>query len=147
MLVIGATDRPEVNKAISSRAEELSIPCNIVDQPALCSFIVPAQVRRGDVSVAISTGGVSPRLSRYLKRVVAKAVEPLHGELAAYLGGIRRRLWTELPQIERRSAFWEALFTVDPAETIRKEGWEVFRQRAETLITLQKQNLESDAKQ
>ena len=146
MLVIGATDNPEVNRAIYRRASELTIPCNIVDQPDLCSFIVPAQVRRGDLSVAISTGGVSPRLSRYLKKVIAGVVEPVHGELAAYLGTIRKRLRSELPRIDLRGVFWEKLFAEDPVKLIRNDGWEAFRLRTETLIASQKQQMESDEK-
>lgn len=134
MLVIGATNNPEVNRAISRRTAELTIPCNIVDQTNLCSFIVPAQVRRGPITVAVATGGVSPRLSRYLKTIIAHAVEPLHGDLAEYLGTIRLRLWSVLPEITFRSAFWDALFTVDPVEQIRTEGWNALKGRTEKLI-------------
>ena len=142
LLVIGATDNPEVNRTIFHLSGRMNIPCNIVDQPALCSFIVPAQVRRGDISVAISTNAVSPRLSRYLKKTVAAAVEPLHGELAAYLGKIRVRIRTELPRITLRSAFWEALFADDPVEHIREKGWNSFMEHTETLIAVQVRRME-----
>jgi siroheme synthase-like protein len=146
MLVIGATDNPEVNRTIFQKATDLNIPCNIVDQPALCSFVVPAKVRRGDVTVAISTNGVSPRLSKYLKRVIAGAVEPIHGELAAYLGIIRLRIRSELPHISMRSAFWEALFANDPVDVIRSHGWEAFRSATEKLIAVHVQQMENNEK-
>jgi siroheme synthase-like protein len=135
ILVISATDNQEVNRTISQLAHERNILCNIVDQPALCSFIVPAQVRRGNVAVAISTNAVSPRLSAYLKKKVAQTVEPVHGELAAYLGTIRKRIRTELPDIRLRTLFWNALFAVDPIDEIREHGWNTLRNRTERLIT------------
>ena len=134
MLIIGATNEQNVNKRISDKANELNIPCNIVDQTPLCSFVVPAQFRRGDVTVAIATGGVSPRLSSYLKNEVADVVLPIHGELAAYLGMVRKRLYTELPDIKLRNAFWKVLFSIDPVEEIRKNGWDALYTRAEKII-------------
>jgi siroheme synthase-like protein len=134
LLVIGATNDQHVNEMISQRAEALNIPCNIVDNTPLCSFIVPARVRRGDVTVAIATGGVSPRLSGYLKKEVAKAVLPIHGELAAYLGIVRKRLYEELPEIRFRNAFWKDLFSQDPVEEIKKHGWKSLQARTESLI-------------
>ncbi|MBN1577530.1 MAG: bifunctional precorrin-2 dehydrogenase/sirohydrochlorin ferrochelatase [Chitinispirillaceae bacterium] len=145
-LVIGATDDEQVNRAISRRASMLNIPCNIVDQPALCSFIVPAQVRRGDVAIAISTGGTAPRLSRYLKAVVAKTIGPLYGELAAYLGIVRRRIRPLLSDITLRSAFWEELFAADPIDEINSRGWEAFRAKTERLIAKYRRKAATDEK-
>jgi siroheme synthase-like protein len=146
LLVIGATDSQEVNSTISQRAAQLNIPCNIVDQPSLCSFFVPAQVRQGNVNIAISTDGVSPRFSRYLKGVIGETIQPLHGELAAYLGTIRNRLRTEIPDITLRSAFWEKIFEEDPVEVIRLDGWDTFRMRVEKCIFDFTQQIENDGK-
>lgn len=133
-LVIGATNDPQCNRAVSRRAGELNIFCNIVDQPALCSFIVPALVRQGSVTVAITTGGVAPRLTRYLKSVVSRAVVPLHGDLADYLGDVRLRIRRSLPVASMRAGFWEELFADDPAEVVATHGWEGFRNRVEQII-------------
>ena len=134
ILVIGATNDPDVNKSVSRRAAEINVLCNIVDEPALCSFVVPAVVRRGDITVAVSTSATAPRLTRYLKTVVADAVGPVHGELAVYCGALRRRIRAAMPSIEIRNAFWQALFATDPVVEIQTAGWEQYRSKAEALI-------------
>ena len=63
-LVIGATDDPEVNQRISLEARSRNLFCNIVDKPGECNFIVPSQVHRGDLVIAVSTGGRSPALAK-----------------------------------------------------------------------------------
>jgi len=134
-LVIGATNVMEVNRRISARAREEHILCNIVDQTALCSFVVPAVVRRGPVSIAISTSGAAPRLAKYCKSIAADAFSSDISPVATYLAEVRVRLFKVLPNIHDRAEFWEELFTVDPLEIISAHGWSVFVARAESLIT------------
>src|SRR5690349_21315258 len=59
-LVFAATDDEELHRQIAAEAQEASIFLNVVDRPALCSFIVPAIVSQGDLTLAISTSGASP---------------------------------------------------------------------------------------
>uniref|UniRef100_A0A7V4G741 precorrin-2 dehydrogenase n=1 Tax=Desulfobacca acetoxidans TaxID=60893 RepID=A0A7V4G741_9BACT len=76
LLVIGATDDMGVNRQVSAAAQERGLLVNIVDQPELCTFIVPAQVRRGALTIAVSTGGASPALARRLR----EKLEGMFGE-------------------------------------------------------------------
>ena len=66
-LVIGATDDEKTNARISQDAHAKGIPVNIVDDPQKCDFILPAIAQRGDLVMAIGTGGKSPALARYLR--------------------------------------------------------------------------------
>ncbi|MFN4132118.1 MAG: bifunctional precorrin-2 dehydrogenase/sirohydrochlorin ferrochelatase [Caldimicrobium sp.] len=66
-IVIGATNNPMVQEEIYKEAEEKGIPCNIVDKPQYCSFIVPSLIERGDLTLAISTGGASPAVAKRLR--------------------------------------------------------------------------------
>lgn len=75
-LVIAATSSPEVQVRVFQEAEEKGIPCNVVDKPELCSFIVPSVVQRGDLLIAISTGGASPAVARRIR----EKLESLFGE-------------------------------------------------------------------
>ena len=66
-LVIGATDDEKTNATISLDARSKDIPVNIVDDPQKCDFILPSLVQRGDLAIAIGTGGKSPALARHLR--------------------------------------------------------------------------------
>lgn len=134
-LVIGATNVMEVNRRISALAQRYTIPCNIVDQTALCSFVVPAVVRRGPVAIAISTGGAAPRLAKYCKKIAVDAFSSDIPQIATYLAEVRVRLFKVVPGGKDRAAFWEELFAVDPLEIIHTQGWNAYVERAEKLIT------------
>jgi precorrin-2 dehydrogenase/sirohydrochlorin ferrochelatase len=67
-LVIGATDDEKTNAQISLDARSKGISVNIVDDPKRCDFILPSLVQRGDLAIAIGTGGKSPALARHLRK-------------------------------------------------------------------------------
>jgi len=92
VLVIGATDDLQVNAHISATAQARGIWVNIVDAPQLCTFIVPAQVHRGDLTVAVSTGGASPALARKLRLELEKHFGPEYGPYLALLQAVREKL-------------------------------------------------------
>jgi precorrin-2 dehydrogenase / sirohydrochlorin ferrochelatase len=68
LLVIAATDDPELHRKIAAEARAAGVPINVVDQPELCSFITPAVVTRGTLQIAVSTGGTSPALAARIRR-------------------------------------------------------------------------------
>jgi precorrin-2 dehydrogenase/sirohydrochlorin ferrochelatase len=91
-LVIGATDNMAVNARVSAAAQARGIMVNIVDQPHLCTFIVPAQVRRGELTLAISTGGASPALARKIREELEEHFGPEYGLYLALMQAVRTRL-------------------------------------------------------
>lgn len=146
-LVIGATDNPEVNKTIFDRCEQFGILCNIVDQPKLCSFYVPAVIRRGDITIALSTGGAAPMLAKYLKVLAGRAIGPELAPLASLLAEMRLRLMTSVKQASLRLRFWEELFSKDPIQEISEYGLEGFRHKVnkhlETILTIAEKHEQS----
>jgi siroheme synthase-like protein len=90
-VVVCATDRREVNRAVSEEAGAAGIPVNVVDDPELCSFIVPSVVRRGPLQVAISTGGRSPAFAKFMRHHLEAAIGEEFGQLAELAGRMRDR--------------------------------------------------------
>jgi precorrin-2 dehydrogenase/sirohydrochlorin ferrochelatase len=94
-LVMAATDEPEVNAKVSAAAQARGIWVNVADDPEYCTFIVPALVRRGDLTLAISTGGASPALARQLREELQQHFGPEYGPYLDLLRRVRTRLLTE----------------------------------------------------
>jgi siroheme synthase (precorrin-2 oxidase/ferrochelatase) len=90
-LVITATS-PEVNGVVFQDAEAAGVWCNAVDDPEHCSVLFPAVVRRGPVTVAVSTGGSSPALASWLRRELEGVVGPELADVALRLAEERRRI-------------------------------------------------------
>jgi precorrin-2 dehydrogenase / sirohydrochlorin ferrochelatase len=92
VLAIAATNDLNTNQSVSAGAQSRGLPVNIVDQPALCSFVVPATIRRGDLVLAIGTGGRSPALAKKLRRDLEKVYGPEYGPYLELLGAIREKV-------------------------------------------------------
>jgi len=90
VLVIGATSDRALNKRIARDAAQQNVLVNIVDDPELCSFIVPSKIKRGPLVVAISTSGLVPALAKALRIKLEKIITPELGRLTNELGKIRR---------------------------------------------------------
>ena len=115
VLAIAATDDREVNKQVSDDARAQRLPVNVVDDPELCSFILPAIVDRSPVVIAASTGGASPVLARLLRARLEALIPAAFGDLARLARRFRERVKDALPA-ERRRAFWERVLQGPVAE-------------------------------
>jgi siroheme synthase-like protein len=107
---VAATGIPEVDRQVYLDAEDAGVLVNAADDPASCSFLMPAVLRRGDVSVAVSTAGVSPWLAGWIRRRVGEVVTVEVADLAAIVGEARTSIrtaglssegldWTELVEV------------------------------------------------
>lgn len=85
------------------------VPVNVADRPALCDFILPAIVDRGDVVVAISTGGASPTLATVLRGRIEALLPERFGALADLAKTFRAQANTLIPGQSARRAFWRRL--------------------------------------
>jgi precorrin-2 dehydrogenase/sirohydrochlorin ferrochelatase len=91
-LAIAATDDAPVNAAVSSEARERRALVNVVDGPDDSDFIVPSLVRRGDITVAVSTGGRSPALARKLRTVLEGTLTPEYASVLDIVSDVREEL-------------------------------------------------------
>jgi precorrin-2 dehydrogenase/sirohydrochlorin ferrochelatase len=101
LLAFAATDDPAQNEEVGRLARARGVLVNVVDQPALSTFLVPATVSRGRLQVAVSTGGASPA---FAKRLRERIEEQLSSHLAAYLETMAEIRGVVLEQVDDASA-------------------------------------------
>ena len=132
--VVAATEDEALNHSISALCRESKTPVNVVDVQAECSFIFPALVRDGDITVGISTGGSSPTIAQYLKRRFREAIPEGFGELAAELGSYRELVKEQVDDISVRTELFRAMVDEGIARGCRlsrEEAQEMIRRRLE----------------
>jgi siroheme synthase-like protein len=114
-LVVAATSTPSVNRRVFRDGEARSLLCNVVDVPELCSFILPAVVRRDPIAIAVSTGGASPALAQRIRDDIADVVGPEHAELARRLRDLRPWAKTHLATYAERRDFFAEIVAAELA--------------------------------
>ncbi|MEN9756346.1 MAG: Siroheme synthase : Uroporphyrinogen-III C-methyltransferase, partial [Pseudomonadota bacterium] len=106
-IVISATNDKSVNENVSKCAKKAGIWVNVVDSPALCNFIFPAIVDRSPLTIAISSGGVSPVLARLLRAKIETVIPPTYGILAKLAEKFRDTVKKQITIPSNRRIFWE----------------------------------------
>jgi uroporphyrin-III C-methyltransferase/precorrin-2 dehydrogenase/sirohydrochlorin ferrochelatase len=117
-VAIAATDDGSVNRQVSELAQRRHIPVNVVDQPDLCSFIMPSIIDRSPVVVAVSTGGASPVLARLLRARLETIIPAAYGRLASLVEAFRDRVKRRFSSGEQRRSFWENVLQGPIAEMV-----------------------------
>ncbi|GAB6932937.1 precorrin-2 dehydrogenase/sirohydrochlorin ferrochelatase family protein [Calditerricola satsumensis] len=112
-LVVAATNRPEVNARVSEAAQRHGVWVNVVDQPERCTFFVPSVVRRGDLVLAVSTGGASPSLARRIRRELEARYGDAYAGYVANLAALRAYVQDRVADEATRRALL-ARFADDP---------------------------------
>jgi precorrin-2 dehydrogenase / sirohydrochlorin ferrochelatase len=112
-LVIAATNLDAINRMVWQDAEARGLLCNVVDVPPLCNFIVPSIVRRGELALAISTGGASPVVAKHIRRDLEEAYGPEWEALVDLLREVRDELKSRYPDMPSRRDAVERLMETD----------------------------------
>ena len=110
MLVVAATDDSAVNREVSEQARARNIPVNVVDNPDLCSFIMPSILDRSPLMVAFSSGGASPVLARMLRGKLETIIPHGYSRLSAFAAKFRGTVKTRVTDPAKRRIFWENVF-------------------------------------
>ena len=137
VMVIAATNDREVNRQVSELAQSRKLPVNVVDDPELCSFIMPAILDRSPLMVAFSSGGGSPVLTRMMRGKLETVIPQNYSRLAAFAVRFRELVKERVTNPPKRRIFWENALDGMIAEKVLA-GDEA---SAETLL---KQMLESE---
>jgi precorrin-2 dehydrogenase/sirohydrochlorin ferrochelatase len=122
-LVIGATDRDDVNAKISRDGKERGILVNIVDDPDKCDFVLPSLLRQGDLLIAISTGGKSPALAKKLREEMEQLFGTEYQTLLEVMGQLREKLVVKGRSSDENRRLFEAVVHSDILKHIKDKSW------------------------
>lgn len=118
-LVIAATDSYEENSRIAADAG--TIPVNVVDTPELCSFIVPSVVRRGPLTIAISTSGASPALSKAIRKEIERLYPKSFSRYVAELKKKRKEILSEVKDSRLRQRLLKSFVSAAALQRLRQQ--------------------------
>jgi len=133
LLAIAATNNYEVNWEISRLCDERQIMVNVVDIPELCSFYVPAVLRRGLLSIMVSTGGASPALARKFRDILGEQFGPIYSKYLELIAAWRRRAFAEIPDAARREAFLKNMIDDVAVQLMQDNKYDLLKERFEDV--------------
>lgn len=134
VLAIAATDKPQLNSQIYKDCQELEILCNVVDEPELCDFFVPAVVKRGDLQIAIGTEGHCPAYAGHIRKKLEQVFTDRHGEFLVELETIRKQIIKDVPDPADRKTLLGKLADDKSFDYFAESGPAAWRSRTETII-------------
>lgn len=122
LLVIACTNDSAINASVSSEAQRRNTLCNIVDKPDLCNFTVPSVVLRGDLLIAISTGGRSPALAKKLRRELEDTYGHEYADFLRIMGAVRPRVLAKGRSQPENEAIFNRLVSSELLDWIRTKN-------------------------
>jgi precorrin-2 dehydrogenase/sirohydrochlorin ferrochelatase len=117
-LVFACTDNNAINNKIKKEAARKNIPVNVVDAPDVCDFIVPSVIKKGDLTIAISTSGELPLLSKKLRQKIEEIVTDDYLEYLHIMGEFRKHLMKTVKDTRKRGIIMENIGKMDIREVI-----------------------------
>jgi siroheme synthase-like protein len=121
-LVIAHDPDPAERARLGAAAREAGALVNVVDDIPQCDWAMPALVRRGELLLAIGTGGASPALARKLRERFEREYGPEWAEIVRVLREVREETMPLLPDFSERSARWRAALDIDEAVALVRTG-------------------------
>ncbi len=132
-VAVAATDDEDVNRSVFAEATEAGIPVNVVDNVDLCTFIAPSIVRRGDLVLAVSTGGNAPALAVRVRERLEREFGEEYARFLELMGELRISITVPGDQDERAKA-WYRVVDSDVIDLVRAGDLDRARERATELL-------------
>ena len=142
-LVIASGQSETRNRAIRSEARGEGAICNVMDVPELCDFVAGSVVRRGPLTVSISTAGCGPALAVRLREQLQQLLTPAHGRLLELMAGLRDQVKARHPSFSERKRRWFALVDSDVLEQLSAGREAEAVQQMERILDLPSKALHS----
>lgn len=131
-LAVAATDNGEVNREIARLCRARQIPVNVADQPEVGTFVFPAVVQKGSLTIGVSTGGASPAAAVFVKEKIASVLpgEDKHfQEILDYLAKMRPVVKQEVAESHRKALFLRLFdLCMEKNRPLTQDEWEALRQ-------------------
>ena len=137
-IVIASTNDRETNRQVYTDASAQNIPVNIVDQPDLCSFIVPSVIRRGDLCISISTGGTGPALSKSIRLTLEEHFGPEYTDYTELLSNMRQVVLSTIADGAKRRKILKRFAENEFLEMIKMDGKQVAENAMQEIILSEK---------
>ena len=134
-LVICATDSKIVNAAAARMAHEMGALVNVVDDSYPSDFTVPAQVRRGDLLLTVSTNGKSPEIARQLRKELASVYDESYGEFITLVARYREELKRSVATSGQRERLWREMIDSEVLELVRNGEISIVEARFKNAIS------------
>ena len=146
-LIISATNLQTVNEAVARAATQQRIWCNVVDQPALCDFITPSLVTRGDLQISISTAGKSPTVAQRVKREIGELIGTEYEILLEITAELRVEVRKLSNDFNTRRDFLKLFVESNALELIRAGKTAAAKKLAQQMLAEFSQSLADKLKQ
>lgn len=119
-MAVCATSQQAVNAAAAAEGRQLGVLVNVADNPELSDFTLPALVSRGDLLIAVSTGGGSPMLARRIREQIEQQYNEHFGCYLQELAAIREQMKNCLPAAADREGFWRLALDTETLDLVRQ---------------------------
>lgn len=120
-IVIAATSSGETNKKLARDADCL---VNVIDSPSDCDFIVPSVVKRGPLTIAVSTEGASPAVSRAVRKEIEKYYDREFSRYLRFVESVREKAMKEIKDTAVRAKFFRSIASEEIFKTLRDKGFD-----------------------
>ena len=134
VLAIAATNDNLLNQKIYKDCQQLEVLCNVVDNPQLCDFYIPAVVNRNGLQIAVGTDGKCPAYAGHIRKKLEDMFTEAHGKFLDELETIRKKIIDEIPNPEERKAILGQLVADESFESFIKNSPAAWRDRAENML-------------
>lgn len=135
-LVFASTGDSEVDSMIENECNDLGILLNVADVPELCNFIVPANIKRGFLTLSLASQGNSPFLVKYLKEQINKTLPEEYSFISELARDLRNYLINDIrfPDEKSRQAHFDLFLSIDWVSLIRNEGYSAAQEKIQEII-------------
>ena len=133
LLLIAATDNPEVNRQAAETARAKKILVNVVEG-AGGNFFVPSRITRGDLLLTISTGAKSPAFSRFVRLMLEAELDDNFGAGLELIAHYRAEVKRLLPDVKARQKFWREVLTPELWQLLRNGQLDALNLLLDTAI-------------